>query len=428
MRIIVHRGSNQIGGCITEISTEKSKLLIDLGHNLPQGDAPAEDCMASEAAVHELCKGCDAIVYTHYHSDHIDLFQYVPDDVPQYIGSLAKQVMCVKLASLLQDGAQQPLQRANLKRMDGFRTFEANRRFRVGEDIWVTPYFVSHSAADAYMFLVEADGKCVLHTGDFRAHGYLGKKLIEMLEYYVATKGIDVLICEGTMLNGENNPAPRENEVKLGAIEQMRRYKNVFVFCSSTDMERLASFHAANMQMGNRPLICDEYQKKLLEVFSNTAGRKSDLFLMDYKVVGIRKFNDKLLNWMGDAGFTMLVRTGKKHKRWVRELLPLLNPEETVLIYSMFRGYILPEDANFNPRTKRFVELFPNFEYLHTSGHADRDTLAAVCRTIRPREAIIPIHREENADFATLNIGDELRSRITTSSKNVAGIEIIIRR
>lgn len=35
MNITIHRGANQIGGCITEISTEGCKVLIDLGSNLP---------------------------------------------------------------------------------------------------------------------------------------------------------------------------------------------------------------------------------------------------------------------------------------------------------------------------------------------------------------------------------------------------------
>ncbi len=70
MRIVIHRGIDQIGGCITEISTAKSKVLIDLGHNLPQGDEPVEDKMDNPTTVEALCEGCDAIFYTHYHGDH----------------------------------------------------------------------------------------------------------------------------------------------------------------------------------------------------------------------------------------------------------------------------------------------------------------------------------------------------------------------
>lgn len=46
MKITIHRGQNQIGGCITEIeSGSGTRILIDLGHNLPEGDTPSEDNM-----------------------------------------------------------------------------------------------------------------------------------------------------------------------------------------------------------------------------------------------------------------------------------------------------------------------------------------------------------------------------------------------
>ena len=44
MKIKIHRGANQIGGCITEIESSKGdKILIDFGHNLPEGDEKADD-------------------------------------------------------------------------------------------------------------------------------------------------------------------------------------------------------------------------------------------------------------------------------------------------------------------------------------------------------------------------------------------------
>ena len=36
MKIVIHRGTNQIGGCLTEIiSYRGTKILIDIGANLP---------------------------------------------------------------------------------------------------------------------------------------------------------------------------------------------------------------------------------------------------------------------------------------------------------------------------------------------------------------------------------------------------------
>lgn len=35
MQIKIHRGVNQIGGCVTEIKSKKARILIDVGTNLP---------------------------------------------------------------------------------------------------------------------------------------------------------------------------------------------------------------------------------------------------------------------------------------------------------------------------------------------------------------------------------------------------------
>lgn len=46
MQIKVHRGLEQIGGCITEISTATSRVFIDMGQNLPgngEVTTPEED-------------------------------------------------------------------------------------------------------------------------------------------------------------------------------------------------------------------------------------------------------------------------------------------------------------------------------------------------------------------------------------------------
>lgn len=174
MKITIHRGIDQIGGCITEIATETTKIFIDLGRNLPKGDNPTEDKNASKEVIEKLTKDCNAIFYTHYHGDHIDLYKYVPETIPQFIGEIAKQVMICKSKRLAKLPAKTNITEKDVEKLESFKTFKAKDKIKIG-DVSITPYFVSHSACDSYMFLIEANGKSVLHTGDFREHGYLGK-------------------------------------------------------------------------------------------------------------------------------------------------------------------------------------------------------------------------------------------------------------
>jgi mRNA degradation ribonuclease J1/J2 len=93
-----------------------------------------------------------------------------------------------------------------------------------------------------------------------------------------------------------------------------------------------------------------------------------------------------------------------------------------VLIYSQYKGYL-----DEQPKLQEFVSLFGNnMAYVHTSGHATRQTLAKVCRVVNPSTAIIPIHRDPMSDFRSLDIPQELKDKVIESSVCKNGIEIQI--
>jgi ribonuclease J len=421
MRITIHRGIDQIGGCITEIATDRTRIMIDLGQNLPDGEGVVCDGFATKEAVEKLTQGVDAIFYTHYHGDHIGLFHLVPDGVPQYIGKVAKQVALCKHRKLAQIPFRQELSNDELAGLQKMGELSSWQTVKVG-DIVVTPYLVSHSAYDSYMFLIEADGKKVLHTGDFRGHGYLSKGFTQRIE---RIGSIDFLITEGTMLSRLDEQVMSEYVLQKRAKKIMSQYKNVFVMCSSTDMERLASFQEANKQM-HRPLVCDGFQSEVLKIFSETAGVYSSFFKFD-GIYDFRPTNTKLLNWMADTGFCMFVRATDKFKEWYQILSSRLDPNETVVIYSMWKEYINPNGKYIMPRYAEFVSMFPNLEKLHTSGHASPEFLVQICSQVNPSLGIIPIHSNNSAAFAYLPIGESLQQRVITTSTMIDDVDVIIR-
>jgi len=425
MRITIHRGIDQIGGCITEIATSKAKILIDLGQNLPDSDGIVRDDLSNVDSIKALTKDMDAIFYTHYHGDHLGLFHLVPEGVTQYIGSVAKKIALCKFQRLSFMKGRKEISANEIFKMEHMLIFEPEQVIEVG-DIRIIPYFVSHSAYDSYMFVIEADHKRILHTGDFRGHGYLSKGLLPTIEKLILKKGkIDYLITEGTMLSRLDERVRHENDLKIEIVEVMKCYKNIFVLCSSTDMERLATFYAANQKLAGRPFVCDDYQKSVLAIFSESAGKKSPLFDFS-KCYSFRSNNTKLINWMKEKGFCMLVRSTEKFQKYVDLLLPQFDEKETVLIYSMWKEYINPKSKHVNKGFLDFVARFPNVEKIHTSGHASADCLSDVCNLVNPLSGIIPIHAEHSADFQKLKIKKELKSKIITKSVEMNDVKIEI--
>lgn len=124
----------------------------------------------------------------------------------------------------------------------------------------------------------------------------------------------------------------------------------------------------------------------------------------------------------------MMVRNNQKCREFIDTIYPTLRPEETCFLYSQFLGYIMKEHSAFQQSTYDFVHSRDwHFEYLHTSGHASREALAMVCNKVNPRLAIIPIHREAESDFRSLDIPQELKDKVHTESTTLEGVKIIIK-
>lgn len=411
MKITIHRGINQIGGCITEVATSTTRILIDLGHNLPDGDSVGHDPLANKNSIEELTNGIDAIFYTHYHGDHIELFHHVPPNIKQYIGETAQKIVIRKYEQLKLIPDEEETFTASLAKIKAMIPIQEASSVQI-KDIKITPYFVSHSAYESFMFLIEAEGKRILHTGDFRDHGYLGKGLRKILESLLTKEKIDVLIIEGTMLSRQGERVKTEAELQAEVQSVMKRYKNVFVLCSSTDMERLATFYVANKKNRNRPFVSDRYQKDILQIFSNSAGNKTSFF----KFSKVYDFDENLLDYMSDKGFCMLVRPTKKFTDYYDSLKKRIKEDETVIIYSMWGMYINPNSKHKKDNYFDFVNQFPAIEKIHTSGHASVECITDVCELVNPTLAIIPIHGEQAEDFYSLNMSDPLKTKIRITS------------
>ena len=417
MQITIHRGANQIGGCITEIKSEGAKILIDLGSNLPS--SVGEEFTKEQIAT--ICDGVGAIFYTHYHGDHVGLMHLVPKHIPQYIGEGAKAVMQCKYNYLDQAETKAAIQQ--------MRTFHAQDVIEIGVNhaIRLTPYFVSHSAFDAYMFKIECEGRVVLHTGDFRRHGYLGKGLFPTLKAFVGR--VDVLISEGTMLGRRQERVLTEAQIERNVAQFLRDHKYVFALGSSTDIDRLASFHNACKVTG-RTFLVDAYQQDVLDIFKQFASSETSCYrfdkafrLINYKIQNIQRH-------LRQTGFLMPIRMSSR--TLVEGMMAVYDDAPLWLIYSMWSGYTNLTKPYGMPKVVALCSLFDGRvmdgtkDGFHTSGHADVQTLQEVCSCVRPRIGVIPIHKDAHAHYEDLPETKSLRI-FTQGETQVENIKIVIR-
>ena len=153
------------------------------------------------------------------------MYKKIPKNLPMYIGSTAKKLLEILTKRLdMIPGTTEK----GLPLVQGMKCYFINKPIKFG-DITVTPYVVDHSALDAYMFLIEAGGKRILFTGDFREHGIAGENetLEKLLNTYIGE--VDILITEGTMLSrideAKHNSIVTENDLGKRAAELFRENK-----------------------------------------------------------------------------------------------------------------------------------------------------------------------------------------------------------
>jgi len=408
MKLTIHRGTNQIGGCITEIESDGYKIFIDFGEQLP-GTEKNELKPIDGITCGDISKS--ALFITHYHGDHIGKICDTVVDLPIYVGKTALEIFnCLESRlSYIPNPNEAEKHKRIVERIKTINTFEQLQKIRIGE-ITVTPLFIDHSAFDAYMFIVEADNKRILHTGDFRGHGFRSKGLIPTLKSYA--KNIDYIISEGSNIQRPNATIQTEQELQRDFELQFRKNKYNFVLVSSTNIDRIfALYHAS--KNAKRCFVCDSYQTNILKIVSENHKQYTKFYDIDFnqttspvgRFFELKRqgqnpfsFDGKLKSYLEKYGFCMLIRSNDSFQPLMTEYA---KSNDSKVIYSMWNGYLDCKKTAFNESLYNFLKPY-EIEYMHTSGHADLETLKTVFETVKPKGGIIPIHTEAPEKFQEL--------------------------
>ena len=374
MKINIIRGQNQIGGNIVEISTEKTKIILDVGLEL---DDEKNKSLPNIEGLFDY-KGYDAIFISHYHGDHLGLAYSTHKDIPLYMGE--------KSAKIIQ--ASDAYKRVPTITPQGF--LEHKKKIVIG-DISVTPFLCDHSAFDSYMLLCEADGESILYTGDFRGNG---RKPYEWLLSELPDK-VDKLICEGTTLSRGGYVAVSERELEDQAVDLFRtKLGPVFVLQSSMNIDRIVTMYRAAKRCG-RTFLEDLYMADITSAIGGSIPNPafSDVYAFitsSSRYEGLKKYTHKMgKDSIVKKPFVMCVRTSML--RYMKSLATKMSFENGVLVYSFWSGYLKTDDMkNFLSECE---QLGLEIVTLHTSGHADYESIKKLVEAVNPSE-IIPLHTE----------------------------------
>ncbi len=409
LETIVHRGSNEVGGNCVEVRTTNTRIIIDVGmplfgenrqpHDLGKLKRLSADELRSNGILLKIpglfeldrstdetntVAAIDAILLSHAHQDHTGLLPFTRPEIPVYGTSGTSKMMLA--GSIFANQVSVPRER--------YHTLDKDGKLRIG-DIEITPIAVDHSIYGSVAFLLEADGKRIIYSGDLRMHG---RKPGMMKRFIELSQDVDELLLEGTHIGLPNGPIQSEFivEDKLKASIQ-KGTGLVLISLSAQHLDRLVGLIRACKQ-SDRTLVLDFYSAFVLHLLSNevrvpTIHSDPSMKLIVSKALERRLAKGKLASlreaWSKSEIQIEALRANPERYVTVFQNSMLKAdfdgklPDETRLIYSRWDGY-LQQDS--------FVSLRDSVEQsggvvdaIHTSGHIYDFDLAKTIAEVQPK-------------------------------------------
>jgi len=415
MNFKIHRGTQEIGGSCVEIWTDITKIIVDIGMPLVVSDGQEFNFKQYEQlTTKELVqKGIlpdinglydntvskvDGILISHYHQDHHGFLSYADTSIPIFISKATQSIL--QFSEEFFNGQQ-------LKNQ--FHNFNKDNTFSVG-DITIQPYWMDHSAFDAYAFLIETNGKRLFYSGDFRGHGRKEKAFKWFL--HNAPQNVDYLLMEGTTIGRGQQSFPSEKDLEEDFIKIFKSKQEInFINTSAQNIDRLVTIYRA-CKRTNKLMVVDVYTAAIMKEMADYATIPFPSPSFPEIKVMYPYFLSKMIADKICKEFLYQFQPYKIAKEEIskkrKDIVLLIRPsmkmdidridkmENGNFIYSMWSGYLE------QPKTKSFIDYLNakgfSFHQVHTSGHADVETLKKMVTAIKPKN-LVPIHTFDGDDY-----------------------------
>jgi len=415
LQIKIHRGAHTIGGTCIEVQSGNSRIILDLGLPLmgKGGTEIEEESLLNPSIANGILpnieglykdqdKSVAAVLISHSHIDHYGLLNYLHPSIPVYMsnGSLAM----VEVGKVFYP-------EKNKIYASNIQTFDHWKRFEIGP-FKITSYLADHSGFDASSFLIEAEGKKIFYTGDFRGHGRKSKVLDILTAKPI--QSVDCLLMEGTTLGGNHNVGFNTEDAVEDKLNEifLKQKDTSFVMASGSNVDRLVSIYKAALR-NKKTLVLDLYTYYVLEqlktITPSLPPHKND----NVKILYLKGHADAIAENIGkDTLYSymnrkigvdeivanrenMVLKLPISGMRKVAAKLIKQHPlNQAKFIFSMWSGY-LAKDSCYNDFCEKYkTEL----QTVHVSGHAYLSDLKRLTEALKPKK-LIPIHTLTGDDF-----------------------------